>query len=108
MNSVVPTDWRTICDRCARRYGRMLGLMMTLALMMGLQDPASSQSSEPSRTEALDQARQDKAGKLEKPTRTLVERALQQFKEKRVMERFQEGFHGFHPMVGGIVTGSGF
>jgi outer membrane protein assembly factor BamA len=85
----------------------MLGLMMTLALMMGLQDPASNQS-EPSRTEVLEQTRQEKAQNLEKPTRTFLENALHQFKEKRVMERFQEGFHGFHPILGGIVSGSGF
>jgi outer membrane protein assembly factor BamA len=76
---------------------------MTLVLMMGLQDP----SSELSRTEALQHARQEKAGNLQKPTRTFLERALQQFKERRVMERFYEGFHGFHPIVGGIRSGSG-
>jgi outer membrane protein assembly factor BamA len=81
----------------------MLGFMMTLVLMVGLQDP----SNEPSRTEVLEQARQDKADKVQKPTRTFMERALMQFKERRVMERFYEGFHGFHPIVGGIRSGSG-
>jgi outer membrane protein assembly factor BamA len=77
--------------------------MMTLVLMAGLQDP----SNEPSRTEMLEQARQDKANNVEKPTRTFLETALMQFKERRVMERFYEGFHGFHPIVGGIRSGSG-
>jgi outer membrane protein assembly factor BamA len=34
--------------------------------------------------------------------------ALYNFKEQRVMERFQAGFAGFHPLVGGMKTGSGF
>src|SRR5262245_13855206 len=81
----------------------MLGLMMTLALMLGLQDP----SNEPSRADLLQDARQEKAENLVKPTRTFMERALHEFKERRIMERFQEGFHGFHPLVGGIRSGSG-
>jgi outer membrane protein assembly factor BamA len=82
----------------------MLGLMMTLALMLGMQDPFA----EPSRSDTLEHARLDKAGHLQKPTRTFLENALIQFKDRRVMERFYEGFHGFHPMIGGIKSGSGF
>ena len=86
----------------------MLGLTLTLALLMGQQDPAVDPTNDATRTEALEQARQHKAENLEKPTRSFLERGLKEFKEKRVMERFQEGFHGFHPIVGGITTGSGF
>src|SRR5215510_3133075 len=82
----------------------MLGLMMTLALIMGFQDPAGEQS----RAATLEEARQEKAENLQKPTRTFLEQALHDFKEKRVLERFQEGFHGLHPIVGGIRSGSGF
>jgi outer membrane protein assembly factor BamA len=81
----------------------MLEFMMVLFLMMGLQDP----SGESSRAETLQQAREEKAINIQKPTRTFLERALLQFKERRVMERFYEGFHGFHPIVGGIRSGSG-
>src|SRR5215510_925172 len=82
----------------------MLGLMMTLALIMGFQDPAGEQS----RAATLEEARQEKAENLQKPTRTFLEQALHDFKEKRVLERFQEGFHGLHPIIGGIRSGSGF
>src|SRR5262245_31186389 len=82
----------------------MLGIMMTLLLAMGLQEP----SNEPSRADALQQAREEKAGNLQKPTRKFLERGLQEFKDRRLMERFQEGFHGFHPIIGGIRSGSGF
>lgn len=81
---------------------------MTLALMMGFQEQSTAPSTEPSRAEALQQAREDKAGNLEPPKRTFLERGVAQFKDRRVMERFQEGFHGFHPILGGIRSGSGF
>jgi outer membrane protein assembly factor BamA len=81
----------------------MLGLLMTFILMVGLQEPTD----ELSRADALEQARREKAGHLQQPTRTFLERALTQFRERRVMERFNEGFHGFHPMLGGLRSGSG-
>jgi outer membrane protein assembly factor BamA len=81
----------------------MLELMMTFVLMVGLQEPATDSS----RADALERARIEKAAHLQQPTRTFFERALTQFKERRVMERFYEGFHGFHPMIGGIRSGSG-
>jgi hypothetical protein len=86
----------------------MLGFMLTLILMGGSQDPVQDPVSEPSRTQQLEEAREQKAGNLQKPTRTFLERGLYEFKERRVMERFQEGFHGFHPILGGIRSGSGF
>jgi outer membrane protein assembly factor BamA len=82
----------------------MLGLMMTLVFMMAFQDLPT----EPSRANALQQARQEKASHLQKPARGFLERGLQQFEERRVIERFYEGFHGFHPILGGIRSGSGF
>ena len=81
----------------------MLGLMLTVVLMMGLQEPANDLS----RADALERARLEKASQLQQPTRPFLERALSQFRERRVMERFYEGFHGFHPMIGGIRSGSG-
>src|SRR4030095_228545 len=77
--------------------------MMTFVLMVGLQEPATDSS----RADAVERARIEKAAHLQQPTRTFFERALTQFKERRVMERFYEGFHGFHPMIGGIRSGSG-
>jgi len=82
----------------------MLSMMMTLALMMGFQDP----SGEPSRAAAVEEARQQKAENVQQPTRTFLERALHEFKERQLLERFQQGFHGFHPIIGGIRSGSGF
>jgi outer membrane protein assembly factor BamA len=82
----------------------MLGLMMSLVLMMGMQDTPA----EPTRADALQQEREDKATHLQKPTRTFLERGLMEVKDRRLMERFAEGFHGLHPIIGGIRSGSGF
>nr|UXE44156.1 hypothetical protein Hi04_10k_c1170_00003 [uncultured bacterium] len=71
--------------------------------MVASQEPANDST----RAQTQEQARRDKAGHLQQPTRSFLERALTQFKERRVMERFNEGFHGFHPIVGGIRSGSG-
>src|SRR5262245_60874688 len=87
----------------ARRWFYMLAWMMTLILFAGVQEP----SDESSRAATYQQARQEKAANLQKPTRTFMERALVEFRDRRVMERFYEGFHGFHPMIGGIRSGSG-
>ena len=80
----------------------MLALMLTL--MLAPQDP----SVEPTRTEELQRAREQKAQQLQAPRRSFLEKGLYEFKERRMMERFQAGFAGFHPLVGGIKPGSGF
>ena len=80
----------------------MLALMLTL--MMAPQAP----SLEPTRTEELQRAREQKAQQLQAPRRSFLEKGLHEFKEQRVMERFRAGFAGFHPLVGGIKPGSGF
>jgi outer membrane protein assembly factor BamA len=60
------------------------------------------------RTEELQQAREEKAQHLQAPKRSFLEAGLHEFKERRIMERFQAGFNGFHPLIGGIKPGSGF
>jgi outer membrane protein assembly factor BamA len=37
----------------------------------------------------------------------MFETVLYQFKERKVLERFEAGFNGFHPGIGGLATGSG-
>src|SRR5678816_3514456 len=80
----------------------MLALMLTL--MMAPQAP----SLEPTRTEELQRAREQKAQQLQAPRRSFLEKGLYEFKEQRIMERVKEGFAGFHPLLGGIKPGSGF
>jgi hypothetical protein len=81
----------------------MLQFFLTLFLIAG-QDPAE----QPSRAAQLKEAREQKALSIQPPDRTPLENALVQIKDRRVIERFQEGFHGFRPILGGMVTGSGF
>jgi outer membrane protein assembly factor BamA len=80
----------------------MLALMLTLMLVP--QEP----SIERTRTEELQQAREEKAQHLEAPKRSFLETGIHEFKERRIMERFQAGFNGFHPLIGGLKPGSGF
>lgn len=56
----------------------------------------------------LQRQRQEKAQQLQPPGRGKVETALFEFKDRRLMERYQAGYKGFHPVFGGLSTGSGF
>jgi outer membrane protein assembly factor BamA len=60
------------------------------------------------RAAILQQQRQEKSQQLHPYQRTGVESALYDLKDKRLLERFQAGYKGFHPMLGGLSTGSGF
>jgi len=77
----------------------MLALMMTMLMVSDV---------ELTRAQEARQAREDKAQHLEAPSRSFLEKGLFEFKERRVMERFQEGWHGFHPLIGGMRSGAGF
>jgi outer membrane protein assembly factor BamA len=69
--------------------------------------PATPQAPQ-TRAEALRQQRLRKGMDLRPPERNVVERGLYGFREHRVLERYQAGYRGFHPMFGGLSTGSGF
>jgi outer membrane protein assembly factor BamA len=79
-------------------------LAMVFALLLVPQQP----SNELTRSEESQLAREEKAQHLEPPKRSFLEKGLYDLKEKRIVERFQEGFHGFHPLLGGMGKGSGF
>jgi len=56
----------------------------------------------------LQQERQAKAQQLTPYKRHGLESLLFELKDRRIMERYQAGYKGFHPMLGGLATGSGF
>jgi hypothetical protein len=56
----------------------------------------------------LHQQRQAKAMQLQLPKKNAIETALFEFKNRRLIERYQAGYKGFHPVFGGLSTGSGF
>src|SRR5262245_17433691 len=85
----------------------MLLLMLTLVLASG-SEQAEQTIDQPSRAEELQVARENKSQNLVAPRRSFLEKKLYQIKEQRIMERFQNGFAGFHPRIGGMRTGSGF
>jgi outer membrane protein assembly factor BamA len=88
----------------AHRRGLTLLVLIT-SLLLVLAVPASAQDT---RAQRLQQQRLDKAKQLKPPERSSVEQFLYEFKERRYLERYQAGFKGFHPMLGGLSTGSGF
>jgi outer membrane protein assembly factor BamA len=82
----------------------MFAVMLTLILVSDPTDPPVVMT----RAEETRLARQEKAQHLEAPQRGFLEKGLHEFKERRVMERFREGWHGLHPLVGGMRAGAGF
>jgi hypothetical protein len=52
--------------------------------------------------------REQKAANLKPEQPAKLERALHEIKERHILERFQAGAYGFHPLLGGLETGSGF
>lgn len=82
----------------------MLVLIMALAMVSDPEQPTI----ELTRAEELRIAREEKAQHLTAPKRNALEKGLYEFRERRIMERFQAGLFGFHPLVGGMQTGSGF
>jgi len=63
---------------------------------------------EDTRDSRLQRQREEKLQQLEPYKRTEVETALFEVKDRRLLERFQAGYKGFHPLLGGLSTGSGF
>jgi outer membrane protein assembly factor BamA len=63
----------------------------------------------PSRGEYWKYLREKKASEpLQAEPAGKVERGLLQLKERRILEKFQAGVYGFHPLLGGLATGAGF
>ncbi len=79
-------------------------LMLTLTLVS---DPTDA-SAPITRAEEARLARIEKARHLEPPERSFLEKGLYECQERRVMERFREGWLGFHPLIGGMRAGAGF
>src|SRR5262249_40464597 len=79
-------------------------LVMGSPLMASDDDPPVPQP----RTDEWRQARRQKVQGPEESQRSGLEKILLEVKERRILERFEAGFAGFHPKIGGLTTGSGF
>jgi outer membrane protein assembly factor BamA len=88
---------------CRDQMIRVLVTAITLlgAVQVCAQDPDT-------RAGRLQQERQAKAQQLAPYKRNGLESLLFELKDRRIMERYQAGYKGFHPMLGGLATGSGF
>ncbi len=70
--------------------------------------PEAPATPDATRQELLESLRRKKSQALRPPQRGGLENFLYNFREKRVLERFMAGWHGFHPRLGRLTTGSGF
>ena len=61
-----------------------------------------------SRAEQIQALRLMKAGTLQPEQASKAERFLVEFRERRILEKFNYGWHGLRPRLGGLVTSSGF
>jgi len=65
-------------------------------------------SASDTRAGRLQEQRLKKSQTLQPPQRSSLEKYLYDAKEQRFLERYQAGWRGFHPLFGGLSTGSGF
>lgn len=70
---------------------------------------ASGDGQEPAGTRAAlwRRAREEKRAAIHPPERATVEEGLFQIEDNYLIERLAAGWHGFHPVFGGLPTGSG-
>jgi len=84
-------------------------LILALAIAMpAIAEDEKEPAAASSRLEVWKTLREEKAQRLQPERRNKLENALFEFKERRILERFQAGFHGIRPKLGGFETGSGF
>src|SRR5262245_19017197 len=90
---------------------KMIRLVLLTAglIVAGLAHPIPGRAQESAtRQELLKQQRSDKAQKLHEEQRSGLEKAALYIQKDKVIERFSEGWKGFHTVLGGLATGSGF
>ena len=69
---------------------------------------ATAQSQSPSRLDEIAAEQEKKAAQLKPEQAGKVERALVEFRDRNLMQRFSDGVHGFRPKLGGMGPGTGF
>jgi Omp85 superfamily domain len=86
-----------------------LALLMTCLGLVLFGKPIQAQAQEPhaTRQELLKQQRIAKAQKLQDEQRGGLEKAALYIQKQKVLERLAQGWKGFHPVFGGLATGSG-
>src|SRR5262245_26705627 len=85
------------------KYNVRIGFIVLLLLPAPMYFSASD-----TRAGRLQEQRLKKSQTLQPPQRSSLEKYLYDAKEQRFLERYQAGWRGFHPLFGGLSTGSGF
>jgi outer membrane protein assembly factor BamA len=82
--------------------------LLVVVLIAAVIIPAQSPDPIDTRAEEIQAARKRKAAQLSPEVTTKTERALLEFKERRILEKITYGIGGLRPRIGALVTGSGF
>jgi hypothetical protein len=70
--------------------------------------PRPNSGSYETRAQQIESARKAKAAVLQPETVSGAEHAFLEVRRRRLIEKFQYGWHGLRPRIGGLVTGGGF
>lgn len=79
-----------------------------LTALLSLEADVQAQQAVSSRAEEIQAARQRKAAQLRPEEVSKTEKALLEFKERRILEKITYGIGGLRARIGALVTGSGF
>ncbi len=89
----------------ARLYYYIIPVILSALLLLNLVANAQSPTS---RTQELEQASEAKSKVLKPEVPTKAENFLRKFKDEGALNQFSNGYHGFRPKLGNMVTGGGF
>ena len=78
------------------------------SLVLAMSAAAGLQAQQDSRLAILEEQQQAKAERLTPEQQNKVERGLNWFRDKGILETFQEGINGWRVKLGGMAPGSGF
>jgi outer membrane protein assembly factor BamA len=86
-----------------RRFPRIVRLIATAGVLA-----ATAQSQTGSRLEEIAAEQEQKASQIKPEQQGKLERAMLEFRERNLLQRFSNGLAGFHLKLGGMGAGTGF
>src|ERR1700754_3729868 len=86
-----------------RRFSNIVLLIATAAFLA-----TTAQSQTTSRLEEIASEQEQKAAQLKPEQQGKLERAMLEFRERNLLQRFSHGLAGFHLKLGGMGAGTGF
>ena len=100
------TLWSFVVVHMPQGIARVFTFAICLAICAA--PPLLAQEAPANRAAEIERARDAKVTVLQPEEVSPVERAMRDFKDRKVMERFTAGYNGLRAKLGGLVTGGGF